>query len=499
VQARRVPPVFAAIATMTWIAFSGTGIAAASGGPAQQSGTVKVGATITGSGVDPLIACTWVLTDNNPAGGGESQQFADAIRANIGPSTGGLSYTNSDQPFHSNGASGSGPNPPSFGGGPNSGQSFVYGEDDNHTTYPSDPPCGVTTDNPPKVTMAAGSQADPTATDVQVLPNAFDSPAPRRLDLWAATSGADSVAFNVFYPDGSPDTQAGGVEMTNCQPYDSPGSMLSDMFAAAGPWTESNGTNQVSAEAITNSGGTGIVDMCNEGNEDLWHQAITISEDDPNGLYTVETIAANSSDGQDVSWSSFYVIPFFDLEIDFSSLGFSNNGHNQYVISGTTTWAPPASSQPTVTNGGNSGEQIGVAFSDLVYTPPHGNPVDISQFEANIGYNDNDMLPKPITNIAASSTPTYLGSTGANTQAVGPQIVCPNDAARLDLTADPPSGAPAGTYTGTMVVWAQSDVLTGSGSMGCVTDNGAPYVVSTSSGKAFKSLTDKDQWPLVRS
>ena len=134
-----------------------------------------------------------------------------------------------------------------------------------------------------------------------------------------------------------------------------------------------------------------------------------------------------------------------------------------------------------------------------MYTPPHGNPVDISQFEANIGYNSNDMLSKPITNIAASTTPTYLGSTGANTEAVGPQIVCPNDAARLDLTADPPNGAPAGTYTGTMVVWAQSEVVSGSGNMGCPTDNGAPYVVNTSGGKSFKSLTDKDQWPLVRS
>ena len=375
----------------------------------------------------------------------------------------------------------------------------MYGQDDNPTLYPATPPCNVNSDSPPAVTMAPGSQANPTATDVSVLPNAFDNPAPRRLELWAATNGASSATFNVFYPNGSLDTEVGGVGVTNCQSYNSPGSLLANMFAAAGPLTASNGTNQVSSAAITNSDGTGLVDLCNEGNQSLWHQAVTISNDDPNGTYTVETIAASSSDGQAVSWSSFYVIPFFDLEIDFNSLGFSNNGHSQYVVNGTTTWAPPSSAQPTVTNGGNSGEQIGVAFSDLVYTPRHGNPVDISQFEANIGYNANNMLPKPIGNIAASNTPTYLGSTGANSPAVGPQIVCPNDAAQLDLTADPPSGAPAGTYTGTMVVWAQSEVLSGSGNQGCVTDNGAPYVVSTSSGKAFKNLTDKDQWPLVRS
>ena len=294
------------------------------------------------------------LTDNDHGGGGETQQFSYAVGSTVGPSTGGLSYTNVTQPSHGNG-----PNAPSYGGSPNSGQSFVYGQDDNPTLYPTTPPCNVNSDTPPAVTMAAGSQANPTATDVSVLPNAFDNPAPRRLELWAATNGANSVTFNVFYPNGSQDAQLGAVELTQCQSYNSPGSLLASMFAAAGPLTASNGTNQVSAAAITNASGTGIVDLCNEGNQDLWHQAVTISNDDPNGTYIVETIAANSSGGQDVSWSSFYVIPFFDLEIDFNSLGFSNGGHSQYVISGSTTWAPPSSAQPTVTNGGNSGSRSG--------------------------------------------------------------------------------------------------------------------------------------------
>ena len=94
-----------------------------------------------------------------------------------------------------------------------------------------------------------------------------------------------------------------------------------------------------------------------------------ISKDDPNGTYTVETIASNVTGGQSVSWFSFMVIPFFQLAIDFSSLSFANNGANQYGVSGDTTWAPPTSSAPTVTNGGNSGEQIGVAFPKLSYTP----------------------------------------------------------------------------------------------------------------------------------
>jgi hypothetical protein len=48
-------------------------------------------------------------------------------------------------------------------------------------------------------------------------------------------------------------------------------------------------------------------------------------------------------------------------------------------------------------------------------------------------------------------------------------------------------------------VWARSEIITGSGNGGCTTDNGAPYIVSANGTATFKQLTDKDQWPLVRS
>ncbi len=84
---RKGAPALAAIATFAWVGISGTGIAAA--GDPQQSGTVKVGATISGSGVNPTISCTWALTDNNHAGGGETQQYSDAVGGNIGPARAG--------------------------------------------------------------------------------------------------------------------------------------------------------------------------------------------------------------------------------------------------------------------------------------------------------------------------------------------------------------------------------------------------------------------------
>jgi hypothetical protein len=493
---RRGTRVLVAVATLASLTLLGAGAATAQGSP-QHSGTVNVGATISGSGIDPTIECSWALTDDNLAGGGETQQYSEAVGANIGPSTPSLSYTDLTQPVQGNGWSGKGPKAPSFGGSPNSGQSFQYGLDDDPSLYPTPPPCDLNGSTPPAVTMAAGSQSAPTPTDVSVLPNAFDNPAPRRVEFWAATDGATSVTFNVFYPDGKEDAEAGGVETTNCQTYGTSGSLLTDMFTAAGP--QPTGANELSAAAIHNASGTGIVDLCNEGQKDLWDQALTISKDDPNGTYTVETIASNVTGGQSVGWFSFVVIPFFLLSIDFNNLKFTNNGANVYQLAGDTTWAPPASNAPTVTNGGNSGEQIGIAFSKLSNNPSSGSPVFISQFDANIGYNTSDVLTAPIRGIAASNTPTYLGSTGANTTASGPQLVCPNDASKLDLSADPPSGAPAGNYTGSMEVWARSEIITGSGNGGCTTDNGAPYIVSANGTATFKQLTDKDQWPLVRS
>jgi hypothetical protein len=494
---RKGTPVFVAAATLAGLTLYGAGAAAAQG-PPQHSGNVSIGATISGSGINPAIECSWVLTDDNRAGGGETQQYSSALGANIGSSSG----PNLTQPVQGNGWSGTGPTAPSFGGS----TGMQYGLDDDPSLFPTPSPCDLNDASPPAVTMNPGTQAAPTATDVSVLPNAFDNPAARRVEFWAATDGATSVTFNVFYPNGSEDAEAGGVEITNCQNETSSGSLLNEMFTAAGP--QAAGANELSAAAISNVNGTGIVDLCNEGQKDLWHQALLISKDDPNGTYTVETIASNVTGGQSVSWFSFKVIPFFQLAIDFSSVSFANNGANQYGVSGDTTWAPSTSSAPTVTNGGNSGEQIGVAFPKLSYTPSGGSPVYISEFNANLGYQPGDVLKTPINNIAAVANPstgpaTYIGNKGANTTASGPQLVCPNDTSKLDLSVDPPAGAPSGTYTPPprqgLVVWAQSDVITGSGNMGCVTDNGAPYVMTTPSGPAFKTLTDKDQYALVRS
>ena len=501
---RKGASVLVATATMTGITITGVGMASAQ----QTSGTVNVGATIGGTTdptAAPTIECSWVLTDDNHAGGGETQQYSFAVSSDIGPSTSGLSYTNFTQPSQSLGAPSSGsPNAPSYGGSPNSGQSFVYGLDDDPTSYPSTPNCTSTNVATSLPTQAAGSKASPVSTGVQVLPNAFDNPAPRRMEVWAAVDNATAVDFNVFYPDGAEDTDLGGVQIggttTACNSYGNLGSLLTNMFAAAGP--APTGANEVSASAISNSTGTGIVNLCNDNEKSLWHQAFTISKDDPNGVYTVEVQAVNNA-GASESWISFYVIPFFDLAIDFSSVTFKSSQTTPptYFVSGDTTWAPPSSTFPTVTNGGNSGEEIGVDFSTLTYVPPTGSDYYISNFDANLGYNSGDVLALDVP--AVAGTPALISnaqnaSGAATAPATGAQLVCPNDTPKLDLSLEPPAADPPGTYTGTMTVQAISDIVTGTGSGGCVTDNGAPYIL-TGSTNTWKSLTDLDPNPIVRS
>jgi hypothetical protein len=485
--------VLAAVGTVTAISLTSVGVASASA-PNQSVNGIKVSATIGGSDSDatPTIECSWALTDDNLAGGGETQQYSYAIGSDIGPSSSGLSYTNLVQPSQSLGAPASGsPSAPSYGGAPNAGQSFTYGNDDNPSSYLTSPNCTSTGAATSQPTQLSGSQASPISTGIQVLPNAFDSPAPRRLEVWAAVDNATAVNFNVFYPNGAEDTDLGGVQIggstTACNSYGTSGSLLTNMFGAAGPaGASSDASNQISGAAISNATGTGIVNLCNDNEKSLWYQAFTLSKDDPNGTYTVEVQAVNNAGTSD-SWISFYVIPFFDLAVDFNSVTFTSSQTTppSYFVSGDTTWAPPNSTFPTVTNGGNSGEEIGVDFSVLTYVPPVGSDYYISSFDANLGYNSGTVLSTDVP--ATAGTTTFISNNGSS-PATGAQLVCPNDTPKLDLSLAPPAGDPAGTYTGSLSVVGESDIQ---GAGGCTTDNGAPYVLPGPPA-AFKTLTDLD-------
>jgi len=493
------------------------GLSMAAGMTLTQVGTadaqMNVGATISGGGSGaPLIECSWIVGDHNAAGGSETNQYNFPLGTVIDP--GGAAALKNWTLSSQTPDFVSGPTPPSFGTTP-VGTSFVYGYDSTGNA-----PCTLGANG---ATMAAGSQAAPTSTGVSFNINPFDSatgnqvsnpgPAPKRVELWAAVDYATNVIFDVFYPNGTEDTEVGGVQIGGannaCSGSSTSGTLLNSMFAAAGPGED----NELAGSAIQNTSSTGIIDKCNENQKSLWHQAFTISKDDPSGWYSVE-VKAVSATGNSVSWFSFGVNPSIDLATDFTSVDFaSNNG--VYEISGDTVYSPantvacdsgatlPAGvttcQAPTVINGGNEGLEVGIAYEPLTTSIAGSNYLlDGPIFDANLGYTASYMLGTDPT-INSGTMPGIFGPTtwltnNAGAAATLGQLVCPNDDPKLDLSLHPPVGTPQGSYTGEVEVLAQADPVIGAGNGGCLTDNKAPYIISG----AYKSVTDDDAPALTR-
>ncbi|GEM_PF-2540832 len=523
--------VLVAMSTVTGLFLAQVGAAGASTPPSPLPNSgISVGAQISGSdSPGPTIECAWILPDDNLAGGGETSQYSYAQGKDIGPYV-PVSYTNFTQVNGGAGYTGTGPNAPTYLGHADvtvpfadGSSQFVYGLDDNPSSYPTTVNCdaATTAGAEPTWTTASGgpgTQSSPVWTGIQVNPNAFDSPtnnyntsgtAPRRLEVWAAVDNAAAVSFNVFYPNGKEDTALGGIQVGGstqaCSTYNTNHSnILSNMFTEAGPVSGSpvtQGTNQLSANAITNNAGTGILDRCNDNEKSLWFQAFTVSKDDPNGKYTVEVQAINTN-GTSLAWLSFQVLPLFFLGVDFTSVTLTQEQGTSppvYWASGDSIWDPSnqtSTQEPTVTNGGNSGMEVGVEFTPLVYNPPSGSPYYITNFDANLGYNANLVLPKDIQMTA--NTVGYISNNGSS-PATGPQLVCPNDTPKLDLSAEPTVSDAPGLYTGSVSISGTSDVVMGSGEGGCLTDNGAPYILGSFGSGVPKSLTDGDVGSPTRS
>jgi hypothetical protein len=483
------------------------------------SATMTVGANISGNGSgNPTIECSWIVGDHNPAGGSETNQYNYPTSSVIDPggSAALKDWTLSSQtPDYV-----SGPTAPSFSANAVTGTSFVYAVDGANSATA---PCTLGANG---AAMAVGTQAAPTASGVSFSINPFDSataswvsdpgPAPKRVELWAAVDYATNVIFDVFYPNGTEDTEVGGVQIGGqnaCTSYGTSGSLLASMFAAAGPGED----NELATTAIENTSSTGIVDKCNENQKALWHQAFTISKDDPSGLYSVE-VKAVSATGASTSWFSFTVNPSIALATDFTSVYFANN-NGVYEISGDTVYSPTAIAcdqgatplptfaagqtscgEPTVINGGNEGLEVGIGYQPLTTTVAGSNYLlDGSIFDANLGYTASYMLGTDPT-ISSGTTPGVYGpvtwiTNNAGAAATGPQLVCPNDDPKLDLSLHPPVGTPQGSYTGNVEVLAEADPVVGAGKGGCLTDNKAPYIIAG----AYKSVTDDDAPALTRS
>jgi hypothetical protein len=464
-RSRHAKFIVAGVAATTIIGLSAQG---ASAGPASHgyadptnpsSINIPETATVSGGSSNTRIECGWALPDSNPIGGAETSNS----------NTAAVNYT--------------GPNAPATPPSTTGGNAFQYGtNDDDPATVPTSTPCqlGFTgTPNPGSATQATGAMHM-----IQVLPNADDLPAQRRIELWSAvddTQGVpniSSVFWDVYHPDGTLKFEVFGVPSTSCfGPYGT--STTSDPM-----FQEAINTGQLASTAV-NDANNGMIALCNEGVKQLWHNAFTVSKDQPNGVYKIVETAVDK-DGNSTQLTYYLdIIPFFDLAVDFNSVNYGAISASQAsVVPGDVVWNPPADTRPTVTNRGNSGEQIGLVWGPLVGAT-HGKC--INNFDASLGtYGPGSqspaLNPALLQHIVGTATcPTTAQLAGAPSPEVdfagtGSQLLCPNDLAKLDLSIDPQldnQPPPSDTYSGSLTVVAKSSIQV---SNGCPTDNGSVYV-----------------------
>lgn len=433
--------------------------------------TVPESATVSAGAGSPRIECAWALPDANAKGGAETSNSTTSAANYTGP----------------NGTD----TPPSLTGT----YAFNYytaAPFDTSAQTPTTPsgttpvtPCQLGYTGVPNTGSATQATGDTHMT--QVLPNAFNTPAQRRIELWAAVDDTEGVAnitkvyWDVYHPNGSLKVEVQGVKDTNCfGPYGT-STTTDPMFKAA------IGTGQLSATAVNNAT-HGIIALCNEGVKQLWHNAFDVSKDQPNGQYKI--VATAVGNGGAVATLTYYItiLPFFDLKIDFSSVNYGSISPTKAsIVAGDVTFS--TATRPSVTNGGNSGEAIGLAFSPMIGT---NLGKCINHFDAAFGTYGPTTTPtkgqspaltpkllQHLTTITATC-PSTTSKTGKAAEVwfkgTTSQLLCPNDIGKLDLSIEPTkdTGAtPADTYTGTLTVLAKSSIQT---TGGCPTDNGAPYV-----------------------
>jgi hypothetical protein len=485
----------AASALMTAGTMAGVSVitAGAANAASSNSGSLPVTANITSNGTGPNIECSWLVTDNNHNGGAETSNT----------NTSAHDYTGT--PYTSTPGA-TAPTPPG-GTTTANGQSTAInysGTADGVNTGPA--PCqlpGTPNNNLPN----PGAPQEPTSpfgSGVSVLPNAFnanngtwanDGNAQRRVELWSAVDDVNGVSYvqdvywDVYYPDGKLK-----VELFSAAPIEGSSACTGSLYTSllAPMFNQAIADGELSSAAV-NDQTNGMITLCNEDVKSLWHNAFDISKDDPNGTYTVTTNAIDQNGVDSQQSFTFKVIPFIAFAQDFSSVNWGNvTPGGSKTVAGDTNFQPPNSTAPTVTNGGNEGMQVGVQFFPLTGAT-HGKVIGTPDstgngyFDASFGYNASYL--QSISPIAPAS-----GSPGSsNTDQVkwfngsGPQLVCPDDTPKLDLSVHPQMGIPVDTYSGSMVVWSQPSPGLGtvSGTAGyCPTDNGAPYTPVTADAGA---------------
>jgi hypothetical protein len=325
---------------------------------------------------------------------------------------------------------------------------------------------------------------------IQVRPNAHDDPTEAYVELWGAvTSNAPSgtgVYFDVYHPDGTFKVQIDGSRYaSSANPAACTGP--AGMFQAA------TGNGEMTQAAVNT-----IIQECQNQQKSLWYGAFGISKHQPYGEYRVEVHAFVAGGSESVLTYYIDVLPFYQLEKDFTNIAFGSVGANShywqptqgdFIWNGTDNAANQASS---VRNTGNAGIGLSVRFASLCRdaSPSCTEDKRIDHFDAKFGKNinnlqamgDQSLATALESNLTSTVKPAPAGQWYAfdDTQY---RVLCPNDIGKIEFSIWT-ENITGGTYSAPDGIGLLARPVPT-----CPTDNGSVYMANGYLGNTPTSNT----------
>jgi hypothetical protein len=311
-----------------------------------------------------------------------------------------------------------------------------YGDDDDPARGPNPSfPCVQSGDTAAQVQDARNM--------IQVRPNAHDDPTKAYVELWGAVTSNNAagtgVYFDVYHPDGSFKVQIDGSKYA-----DSSLELRDNCVGPAGMFGSATNSGQ-----MTQSARDTIISECQNQQKSLWYGAFGISKHQPYGQYRIEVHAYVAGGSESVLTYYIDVLPFYQLETDFTSINFGpvvQNSHYWQPTQGDFVWDGTdnvANQATSVRNTGNAGIGLSVRFASLCrdQSPSCTDDKRIDHFDAKFGKNLNNLQSMGNVSLA-----TALVSDLASTAKPAPpgawypfddtqyRVLCPNDIGKIEFS-----------------------------------------------------------------
>jgi hypothetical protein len=318
---------------------------------------------------------------------------------------------------------------------------------------------------------------------IDIKPNAHDEPSQAYVELWGAVDVMNAntkVYFDVYHPDNSPKTQIDAskyASQTNPTACNGP----NNMFAAA------QLTGQLTAAAIAN-----IKLECTGQTKALYYGAFGISKHQPWGLYKIIMTAVTAGGTPASKTFYIYVMPFNNLEKDFTDVKFGSVAADAHIETGTGDFTfdgvdSPGNQAFSVRNTGNAGIGLGVRFASMCLDTLADNAISCSDFKridhfdakfgvgvgANLQSIGNTSLATSIpSNLTSEAKPAPLGEVATFDNDFR-RTLCPNDVGKMEFSIWT-EGIQAGTYSALNGIQLVARTLSEPASQ-CPTDNLSVY------------------------